>query len=96
MEWYLYPAIIAGWALLPDLLIPWPEAARLLTLPLLMFLGLPANVANGTNRVAIFLQNIVAVGSFKKQKIFHYSEGIWLAIPATVGAFLGSLIAVQF
>ncbi|MDT8288000.1 MAG: hypothetical protein RQ748_12895, partial [Elusimicrobiales bacterium] len=32
-----------------------------LTLPLLIFLGLPPTVANGTNRVGIFLQNAAAV-----------------------------------
>ena len=29
-----------------------------LTLPLLLFLGLPASVANGTNRVGIMTQNV--------------------------------------
>ena len=29
----------------------------LLTLPILIFLGLPPAMANGTNRVAIFFQN---------------------------------------
>ena len=38
----------------------------MLTLPLLMFLGLPTQVANGTNRVAIILQSTTAVASFKR------------------------------
>ena len=37
-----------------------------LTLPLLIFLGLPASVANGTNRVTILLQNIGAVWGFHR------------------------------
>lgn len=40
----------------------------MLTLPLLMFLGLPANVANGTNRIAILLQNVIAVNTFRQKK----------------------------
>ncbi|HPX06839.1 MAG TPA: sulfite exporter TauE/SafE family protein, partial [Tenuifilaceae bacterium] len=44
-------------------------SGSLLTLPLLIFLGLPANVANGTNRIGILLQSIVAVGGFKQQKV---------------------------
>ena len=32
-----------------------------LTLPLLLFLGLPAGVANGTNRVGVLAQNVSAV-----------------------------------
>ena len=34
-----------------------------LTLPLLIFLGLPPNLANGTNRLAILMQNIFAVST---------------------------------
>ncbi len=36
-----------------------------LTLPTLIFLGLDSALANGTNRVAIIIQNIFAVYSFK-------------------------------
>ena len=36
-----------------------------------MFLGLPSNVANGTNRIAILLQNVVGVSSFKQQKVLN-------------------------
>ncbi|MEA3288069.1 MAG: TSUP family transporter, partial [Candidatus Marinimicrobia bacterium] len=39
-----------------------------LTLPLLIFLGLPPNMANGTNRMAILMQNTFAVGRFVKKK----------------------------
>lgn len=70
-------------------------SGSLLTLPFLMYLGLPANVANGTNRIAIFLQNIVGVASFKQQKALKISDGIWLAIPAVVGSVIGALFAVN-
>lgn len=67
----------------------------LLTLPLLMFLGLPANVANGTNRIAIIMQNIVAVGSFKQQKVLNLKQGLLLGTPAVVGSIIGSLVAIN-
>ena len=38
----------------------------LITLPLLIFAGLPPTVANGTNRVAIVLQNVGALAGFRK------------------------------
>lgn len=95
MEWYLYLAIIAV-GVIAGFINVMAGSGSLLTLPLLMFLGLPATVANGTNRIAILLQNVVAVGSFKKQKIFEFKEGIWLAIPATVGSFIGAMIAANF
>ncbi|MEA3445105.1 MAG: sulfite exporter TauE/SafE family protein [Bacteroidota bacterium] len=70
-------------------------SGSLITLPLLIFLGLPATVANGTNRIAILLQNVVAVSSFKQQKILDIKNHVWLVIPATIGAIVGSFFAVD-
>lgn len=67
----------------------------IISLSILMFLGLPANVANGTNRIAIFIQNIAAVGSFRQQKVLDHKKGLWLALPATVGSVIGAWIAVD-
>ena len=39
----------------------------MLTLPVMIFLGLPPAVANGTNRVAILVQNIGATSSFRRR-----------------------------
>lgn len=65
----------------------------MLTLPLLMFLGLPAQVANGTNRVAITLQSITAVGSFWRAGHSNLAVSIRLSIPAVAGALLGAWTA---
>lgn len=40
-------------------------SGSLITLPLLIFAGLPAPVANGSNRVAVLAQSLVAVLSFR-------------------------------
>ncbi|MFL1406767.1 sulfite exporter TauE/SafE family protein [Marinobacter sp. M1N3S26] len=65
----------------------------MLTLPLLIFLGLPAQVANGTNRVAITLQSITAVGSFFRAGHSNLAVSIRLAIPAVAGSLLGAWTA---
>ena len=39
----------------------------LLSVPVMLFLGLPGPVANGTNRIAIIAQNIAAVTTFFRQ-----------------------------
>ena len=39
----------------------------LLSLPVMIFLGLPPTVAHGTNRVAILLQNVGASWSFHRR-----------------------------
>ncbi len=60
-----------------------------LTLPLLIFLGLPASVANGTNRVAILLQNVGAVWGFHRYGVLDWRAVFWAAAPATVGSVFG-------
>jgi len=67
----------------------------LLTLPMLIFLGLPSNVANATNRVGIFIQNVFAIKAFHSKGVSDFSFGSYLAIPATLGAILGAYIAVD-
>ncbi len=67
----------------------------LLTLPLLIFVGLPPNVANGTNRLAILMQTVSAVAGFKRKKILKFTDGLQFAVPATVGAVVGAFIAVE-
>ena len=66
-----------------------------ITLPVLIFLGLDANVANGTNRVAILLQNVVGVSRFRQKGLLPLKRGLLLAIPAIVGAVIGAQIAVD-
>ena len=69
-----------------------------LTLPALMadsIAGLPATVANGTNRVAITLQNIGAVWGFHRHGVVDWRYVAWAALPATVGAFFGAELAIK-
>ncbi len=67
----------------------------LLSLPMLIFLGLPAAEANGTNRIAIFVQNIFAVAGFKRSGVFPWRMGLLCAAPALVGSLLGARLAVD-
>ena len=65
----------------------------MLTVPALIFLGLPPTVANGTNRIAIVTQNVGAVWGFHRQGLI---ERGWLKLaapPAVAGALLGTWIA---
>ena len=67
-----------------------------LTIPLLMILGgLPATAANGTNRVAVLIQNLVAVRNFRRHGFRDIRQGIKLGISAMAGAVIGSFIALD-
>jgi uncharacterized membrane protein YfcA len=94
MEWYLYPVVVAaGFA--AGFINTLAGSGSLITLPLLIFSGLPATVANGTNRVAILLQNVVGVASFRQQRVLSLKKGLMLAAPAVAGGIVGAHIAVQ-
>lgn len=67
----------------------------LITLPVLILMGLPPAVANGTNRVAIFSQNIFGVLGFKSKGVSALPYSLWLGISALFGAILGARIAVD-
>lgn len=94
MEWYIILALV-GTGIAAGFINTTAGGGSMLTIPLLMFIGLPANVANGTNRVAIVLQNIVAVSTFRKKKIIDLKTDYRLAIPAIFGALVGAFIAVE-
>lgn len=67
----------------------------LLTLPMLIFLGLPSATANGTNKVALLIQNTTAIWNFRRKGFFDVKLGLMLAIPAMIGSIVGSQIAVS-
>jgi uncharacterized membrane protein YfcA len=94
LEWYMILAVI-GVGLIAGFINTLAGSGSLLTLPLLMFLGLPANVANGTNRIAILLQNVVGVSSYKQQKVLDFRAGLKIGIPAVIGSLIGARIAVS-
>jgi uncharacterized membrane protein YfcA len=94
MSWYLYPlTILAGF--IAGFINTLAGSGSLVTLPLLIFMGLPATIANGTNRVAILLQNVVGLSSFRQKKVLDSRGVIFLGIPAVVGSILGAQIAVS-
>ncbi|MHC4182296.1 MAG: sulfite exporter TauE/SafE family protein [Planctomycetota bacterium] len=67
----------------------------LLSLPILIFLGLPTAIANGTNRFAIMIQCLFAVAGFKRKGISNFKLSILLSVPALIGAIVGAQIAVD-
>ena len=66
-----------------------------LSLPLLIFLGLPPGVANGTNRIAILVQNLGAVWRFRSHGLVDRSWIALAAAPAAAGAVLGTWAAIE-
>ncbi len=70
-------------------------SGSLISLPILMFIGLPPHVANGTNRIGIFFQNVVSTLNFKKQKVLDVQMGWKVAIPSIIGSISGAFIVLE-
>ena len=94
MEWYTY-IIVVGIGVVAGIINTLAAGGSMLTLPVLMALGLPPNMANGTNRIAIFLQNVVGVGSYHRERVMDFPSGFRVGIPAAAGAIAGAFIAVN-
>lgn len=94
MDWYHY-ILVVGVGILAGIINTLAGGGSMLTLPVLMALGLPPNMANGTNRIAILLQNVVGVGRFVQKKRMDLPSGWRVGLPAAVGAVAGAFIAVR-
>jgi len=66
-----------------------------ISLPLLIFLGLDSSLANGTNRLAIFIQTISSMISFKQENVSDFKTSLKLAACALPGAIAGVILAVK-
>ncbi len=65
----------------------------MLTLPALMLLGMPAEIANATNRVAVLLQSLTGMAGFNKHGALDRSAIMPILIPTLIGSLVGALIA---
>ncbi len=67
----------------------------ILSVPVMVFLGMPGPVANGTNRIGIVAQNIFAVWGFFRKGFSDFRLSATLAACASVGAFFGAMLGAR-
>ena len=67
----------------------------LISVPVMVFLGLPGPVANGTNRIAILAQNITAITTFFKKGFSDFRLSLSLSAMAIPGAIAGAFIGTR-
>ncbi|HSR70525.1 MAG TPA: sulfite exporter TauE/SafE family protein [Acidobacteriota bacterium] len=92
-DWTSYFILFAG-GLVAGALNVVAGGGSFLTLPLLIFLGLPADVANGTNRVGILAQNVGAVWGFHRYRVLPWTFLLLAGLPSMAGAALGAALAL--
>lgn len=66
-----------------------------LTLPTLIFLGLDSAMANGTNRIALIIQNIFAITGFQQEKQNEFKQSFKYALFTLPGAIAGAFLAIR-
>jgi uncharacterized membrane protein YfcA len=67
----------------------------LLTVPVMVFMGVPGPVANGSNRIAILAQNISATVAFFRKGYSDFRLSLSLAACALPGAVAGAFVGAQ-
>lgn len=93
-EWYYYPLLVlVGFVV--GFMNTVAGGGSLLALPFLIFIGLPSNIANGTNRVAIVVQTVMATAGFKSKGVSTFPFNTYLGISAFLGSIIGAYLAVD-
>jgi len=65
----------------------------MLSVPIMIFLGVPGTVANGTNRIAILPQNVAAVWAFYRKGFANFRLSLTLALCTIPGTLVGASLA---
>lgn len=94
MLWWYFPLLFFT-GLLVGFVNTIAGSGSFLSLPVLIFTGMPANVANGTNRVSILLSSLTGVLSFNRKKYFDLRNALILAAFTIPGAVAGSFFVVE-
>ncbi len=91
--WFYIILVVAG--VVAGFLNVMAGGGSTLTVPLLIFMGLDPQGANGTNRVAILVQNIAAVISFRQEKYSEFRTSLKMAFFTLPGGLAGAFIAIN-
>jgi uncharacterized membrane protein YfcA len=75
-------ALLTGVGIVAGFLNVMAGGGSLLTVPVMVFLGVPGPVANGTNRIAILAQNLTAIATFARQGFSDFRLSLSLARPS--------------
>lgn len=92
VSWLFY-VLLVGTGLIAGVINTLAGGGSNLTLPALMIMGLPADIANATNRIGVFLQCLVGVKGFDRHGKLERSDIGPILIPTLIGSGIGALCA---
>jgi len=83
-------ALLGAAGLLAGIINTLAGGGSLLSVPLLVFLGLPGDVANGTNRVGVLVQCVTAARHFRSQGVPGIRDSLSVLAPVILGSLIGA------
>lgn len=95
MNDYLAAVLLFGVGTLSGFINVMAGGGSTITLPTLIFLGLDASIANGTNRIGLLFQNLSGTLSLRKENVSQIKLSIKLSLLTLPGAIIGSFYATK-
>lgn len=91
----IHVLLLLGGGLVAGIINAMAGGGSLLTVPLLVFAGVPGNAANGSNRVGVLASSLSAASTFRRLGVAGLG-GIGRVLgPSAAGALLGSIVVSQ-
>lgn len=95
MEWYIYPLVVFA-GVLAGFINTLAGSGSAITLGVLLFLGLPADMANGTNRVGVVALGLGSMAALDKKLVRGLlKKGRYIVVTTFIGALVGALVVVE-
>ena len=88
-------AILAGAGVLATVVNVMAGGGGMIVLPVLMALGLPADVANGTYRLGVVTQSVAGTAALNRAGKLQTTSIVPILIPTVLGAIVGALLATR-
>ena len=88
-------ALVSGGGVIAGVVNAMAGGGSLLTVPLLTLAGLPGGVANGTNRVGIWVQNAGSALSFRREGVSGVAQAGPVILPVLAGSLIGAVVVSQ-
>ena len=92
MDWHI-ALVLLGSGILVGIINTLAGGGSIITMTMFMAFGLPIDISNGTNRVAVLMQNLASSVTFIRKRSFDLKHGLLLSIPVILGNILGAVVA---
>jgi hypothetical protein len=83
-------SILAAGGLVAGVVNTLAGGGSLLTVGLLVFLGMPGTLANGTNRVGVLAQNLTTAWRFRAEGLSGFRDALPVLLPLLLGSLVGA------